>query len=98
MATTHYESTPNGGLSASVWAELFGESDNREQQARLLRNLHRAMEQELTPRQHQIVELYYEKGLPVTRISDLLGVTPSTVSRTLHRAKDKLRRYLEYSL
>ena len=98
MATTRCESTPNDGLSASAWAEVFGESDNREQQARLLRNLHRAMEQELTPRQRQIVELYYEEGLPVTRIGALLDVTPSTVSRTLQRAKDRLRRYLEYSL
>ena len=98
MATTHCDPAPNDALRASAWTELFGESDNREQQARLLRNLRRATEQELTPRQRQIVELYYEEGLPVTRIGDLLGVTPSTVSRTLRRAKDRLRRYLEYSL
>lgn len=98
MRTTHYESGVEGPSAISAWAELFGESDNREQQARLLRNLRRAMEQELTPRQHEIVLLYFDQGLPVTRIAALLDITPSTVSRTLRRAKDRLRRYLEYSL
>lgn len=98
MSTTRYDPGTDAPSGGSAWAEIFGESNNREQQQRLLRNLQRAMEQELTPRQHQIVELYYGHGLPVTRIGEALGVTPSTVSRTLRRAKDRLRRYLEYSL
>ena len=98
MKTTRYDPGADDLPASATWAELFGESDNREQQARLLRNLRRAMEQELTPRQQQIVALYYDWGLPVTRIGEALGVSPSTVSRTLRRAKDRLRRYLEYSL
>ena len=95
MNRTHYN---NIGSAAAMWAELFGESDNRERLDRLRRNLRRALEKELTPRQRQVLELYYGQNLSVTRIGSLLGVAPSTVSRTLRRAKDKLHRYLQYSL
>ena len=63
--------------------------DNREQLDRLRRNLRRAREQELTPRQKQVLELYYDQGLDLNR---------STVSRTLRRAKDRLYRCLRYAL
>ena len=78
--------------------DIVESEDNRERLDRLRRNLRRALEKELTPRQRQILELYYGQQLSVTRIGSLLGVAPSTVSRTLRRAKDKLRRYLQYSL
>ena len=34
----------------------------------------------------------------ITQIARQLGVNPSTVSRTLRRAQERLRRYLQYAL
>lgn len=72
--------------------------DNREQMDRLRRRLRQAREQELTPRQRQVLSLYYEGGLKICQIAEELSLNPSTVSRTLQRAKDRLYRYLQYAL
>ena len=72
--------------------------DNREQLDRLRRNLRRAREQELTPRQKQVLELYYDQGHTIPQIAEALDLNRSTVSRTLRRAKDRLYRCLRYAL
>lgn len=72
--------------------------DNGEQMERLRRNLRLALAQELTPRQREIVDLYFDQGLSVTRIAQQEGVHKSTVSRTLRRAMLRLKSYLQYSL
>ena len=69
-----------------------------EQMDRLRRNLRQARERELTPRQRQMVALYYDRGLNMVQIARRLGVNRSTVSRTLRRARDRLYRYLRYGL
>lgn len=71
--------------------------DNSEQRERLLRNLRKALKEELTPRQQQMVEMYYfqRKNIPI--IADELGVNRSTVCRTLSRGRNNLRRCLKYS-
>jgi RNA polymerase sigma-70 factor (ECF subfamily) len=97
MKSTQYNSRSNewaGDLT--VWLRENAE-DNSEQLARLHKNLRRAREQELTLRQRQIVELHYEQGLSVTQIAHLLHINPSTVSRTLSRAHERLRRCLQYT-
>ena len=81
----------------AVYLRETGE-DNSLQMERLRRNLRRAREQELTPRQRQMLELRYDRQLSVTEIAEKLGVCPSTVSRTLQRARERLRRYLRYTL
>ena len=81
----------------AVWRRENAD-DNSEQLSRLRRNLHRARERELTARQREMVALYYDRGLKMSQIARRLGVTQSTVSRTLKRARDRLRRYLRYSL
>lgn len=72
--------------------------DNSEQLARLRRNLRRAREQELTPCQRQVLEMHFDREMSVTQIARELGRSPSSVSRTLQRAQNRLRRYLRYSL
>lgn len=97
MKYTPYDSRSSewaGDLT--VWLRENAE-DNAEQLARLRRNLRRARKQELTLRQQQMIELHYDQGLSVTQIADLLHVNPSTVSRTLRRARDRLRRCLQYT-
>ena len=80
----------------TVWLRENAE-DNSAQLSRLKRNLRRAREQELTPRQRQMLELYFDRGMNMPEIAQALGVNRSTVSRTLRRAKDRLYRCLRYS-
>ena len=74
------------------------QGDNGEQMARLRRNLRKARQQELTPRQREMVRLYYDEGMTMPQIGELLVVNPSTVSGTRRRAKNRLYRCLRYSL
>jgi len=75
-----------------------GEGNNDRRLARLRRNLPIALQEELTPRMRQILELYYYEGKNVTIIAKDLGINKSTVSRSLHRAQERLRHSLRYSL
>ena len=71
---------------------------NQEQMERLRRNLRRAREQELTPRQQQVLTLRYEQNMNGAEIARMLGLNRSTVSRTIRRAQERLRRCLQYAL
>ena len=71
---------------------------NSELLTRLRQNLRRARQQELTPRQQQVLTLYYDQGMIMTQIAQTLGVNCSTVSRTIRRAKQRLYRCLRYCL
>ena len=81
----------------TVWMRDHA-GDNQDQLRRLRRKLRQAREKELTPRQKRVLELCYEQGMTVTAAAELLQVSPSTVSRTLQRAKERLRRCLQYAL
>lgn len=81
----------------AVWNRMNA-GDNSERLERLRRNLRQAREQELTPRQRQLLELYYDQGMNIPQIAKALGVNRSTVSRTLRRARDRLYRCLRYAL
>ena len=74
------------------------QSDNSERLERLRRNLRKARRQELTDRQAQVLAMYYDEGLSVTAIARELVLCKSTVSRTLRRGRERLKRYLQYSL
>ena len=71
---------------------------NSELLTRLRQNLRRARQQELTPRQQQVLTLYYDQGMNMTQIAQTLGVNCSTVSRTIRQAKQRLYRCLRYCL
>ena len=80
-----------------LWMQEISE-DNHTQQERLRRNLHLARQKELTPRQEEVMSLYYDRALSIPRIAEELHVQPSTVSRTLKRARQRLFRCLRYGL
>lgn len=61
-----------------------------------LRRIKQVISEELTKKQKQTLTAYYFRQLTVTQIAQEQGVNKSTVSRTLHRAETKLRRYLRY--
>ena len=73
-------------------------NDNQEQIERLLRNLRKARVQELTPRQQQMLAMRFEQNMSGAEIARELGLNRSTVSRTLRRAQERLRRCLQYAL
>lgn len=56
----------------------------------------KVIKNELTPRQREIIVLYYYKGLGVSEIADKLRLAPSTVSRTIKGARDKIYKFLKY--
>lgn len=101
MKSTRYEGPFNTRASEwigdmSAWRQA-NDPDNSEQRERLLRNLRKVMRDELTPRQRQMVEMYYFQKKNIPKIAAELGVNRSTVSRTLSRGKNRIRRYLKYS-
>ena len=55
-----------------------------------------AVEEELTERQRQLVEMYYLRQMTMQNIASELGITPASVCRTLKRARDRLERCLKY--
>lgn len=79
-----------------VWAQQYAENNDR-QRERLLRQLRQARQKELTPRQQEFLLLHYDQHLSITQIAEMYGVHPSTVSRTLQRARNRLRRVLQYA-
>ncbi len=95
MTSTGYDIMDRAGLERWL-RETAG--DNGQRCERLRRNLRRAMRMELTPRQQEIITLYYFEKRTMAEIAALLGVNKSTVSRCVARAQARLRRFLEYSL
>lgn len=83
-----------GDLAA--WERANGE-DNEDQLERLRRNLKKVRAMELTPRQAEMVHLYYDLGHSMPQIARELGIGKSSVSRTLARGRERLKRYLQYS-
>lgn len=58
----------------------------------------RAIQEELTVRQHDALCLHYLEGLSQRQIAARWGVSPSAVCRHLQRARARLRRLLSYNL
>ena len=80
-----------------VWKRLNAET-NEEQLARLKANLMTAIQEDLSPRQQQMLSMRYFQGLSGVEIARSLGVSSSTVSRTLKRAEKRLHKVLKYAL
>ena len=98
MRDTHFDSRSSEWIGdMTVWLRQNAE-DNSERLDRLRRNLRQAREQELTPRQRQLLELYYDRGKNMAQIARELGVNRSTISRTIRRARERLYRHLRYGL
>lgn len=61
-----------------------------------LERIRRVIREELTPLQRQTLTAYYFEKQTIPQIAAARGVQKSTVSRTLKRAEDRLRKYLRY--
>ncbi|MBE6949519.1 MAG: sigma-70 family RNA polymerase sigma factor [Ruminococcaceae bacterium] len=71
-------------------------ADNTDSRRRLLRNLRRAVREELTEKEWQAMELYYVRQIKMADIARRLGVNVSTVSRNIKRGREKLKKCLRY--
>ena len=98
MRTTPSEAfDPIDIASLCLWRQEES-GDNRERIRRLPSNLPLAVQQELTPRQREILRLRFTGGMSVTAIAEKLGLNKSTVSRSLARSMERLYKSLRYSL
>jgi len=61
-----------------------------------LKRVQRVIREELTELQREALLGYYFQEKTMAQIAQERGVNKSTVCRTLHRAEEKLRRYLKY--
>ena len=61
-----------------------------------LQRVRRVIAEELTESQREMLTAYYFQELTMTEIARDRGVNKSTVCRTIHRAEEKLRRFLKY--
>ena len=98
MRTTPSEAyDPIDIASLCLWRQEQS-GDNQERIRRLMSNLPLAVQQELTPRQREILQMRFTGGMSITGIAKELGLNKSTVSRSLTRSVERLYRSLRYSL
>lgn len=92
-----YSDTFTGETDKGIRAIL--ESDSEEESVRKLRRLLlNVINNELTPRQKQIIMLYYFRRIDIVRIGEQLGITPQAVSAAMSRARLRMYRILQYYL
>lgn len=95
MANTRYRRGPNYAADMAAYARMMSQDNSGElQQIRC--NLLRALREDVTARQRELLLMYYDEGLNMREIGERLGVDRSTVSRTVKRGEDRLRRCLRY--
>ena len=95
MPDTRYRKGGAYAADMAVYARAMA-SDNSAQMSRVKRNLLRALREDVTPRQREMLLLYYGELLNMRQIGTRLGVDKSTVSRTIKRGERRLQRCLRY--
>ena len=95
MPDTRYRKGGAYAADMAVYARAMA-SDTSAQMSRVKRNLLRALREDVTPRQREMLLLYYGEQLNMRQIGTRLGVDKSTVSRTIKRGERRLQRCLRY--
>jgi len=72
------------------------ENTNTQELNRVKLALWRALHEDITEKQRNYLLLYYAEGLNMNEIGSRCGVDKSTVSRTIKRGEERLRRCLRY--
>ncbi len=92
-----YSDTFTGEADKNI-RRILHESDDETGTSRinLKRILLNVIKNELTPRQKEIIMLYYFKNENTTEISQRLGVSPQAVSAAMARARLRMLRILQY--
>lgn len=95
MPNTRYRRGKAYAADMAVYSRQMA-ADNSQEVSRLKRNLIRALREDVTPKQRQVLLMYYGQGLNMREIGERLGVDKSTVSRTIKRGERRLQRCLRY--
>lgn len=71
---------------------IFNEFDNDDSEhiEKIKNNIQFIIENDLTKRQKQLIELYYFDNIKIEDIAKMLKINVSTVSRTIKRGKKRL--------
>ena len=72
------------------------QSDRDEEHDRLRQNLVQCLREDVSDRQRTVLILYFAERMSQPEIAAALGVNKSTVSRTIKRGEQRLRRCLRY--
>lgn len=92
-----YSDSFSGEADREIRAILKEDSDDSgEFVDKLKRTMLKIIKNELTPRQREIIMLYYFKDMDIVHIAGLLNVTPQAVSSVMKRARLKIYRYMQY--
>lgn len=76
---------------------IFSDEDNsNNSNTSAKRIMLKIINNELTERQKQVIMLYYFKNMNIVSISDMLGISPASVSVTLKRARNNIIKYMKY--
>lgn len=54
--------------------------------------IHKAVKEDLTERQRELIIMYYLEGKTMPEIADELKINKSTVSRTINRAVNRIKK------
>lgn len=90
-----YSDIFTGEQDSGLRAIIDGGNDTESRQ-KLRKILLNVIKNELTPRQNEIIMLYYFKNLDSVQIGKQLGITPQAVSAVMSRAKMRIFRILKY--
>ena len=85
-----------GARMAGYMKELEEVDEESDGHSRLVENLLCCIREDVTPRQREVLLLYYFRGMKQIEIAQQLGVARSTVSRTIQRGERRLKRCLRY--
>lgn len=97
MAGARYNRGSRYAADMAVYARIMSEAESNDREISELKiKLTMALRQEVSPKQRLALRLYYVDGMKMTEIAEELGVDRSTVSRTLKRAENNLRRCLRF--
>lgn len=85
-----------GAQMAGYMRELEEMESEEDSHSRLIDNLMHCIREDVTPRQREVLLLYYFRGMRQIDIAQQLGVARSTVSRTIKRGEQRMKRCLRY--
>lgn len=87
-----YSDTFTGEIDSNIRRILCERSEESSARSILLN----VIKNDLTPRQREIVTLYYFKGRDTTEIAGMLGISPQAVSAAMARGRKRILRIMQY--
>ncbi len=97
MSATRYRRGGRYAADMAAYSRLLSENNtNTEEMDRMKLALWRALHEDITEKQRKYLLLYYGEGKNMVEIGAEFGVDKSTVSRTIKRGEERLRRCLRY--